>query len=167
MSRFLIHPRLRSGALAVCGLALAAAGTLAVAAPSASSAPTASSAIAQRQANFKDMGKAMKLLKEQISSGSPDKTLTVAAAKTIAAKARLQGGLFPPGSGSSAGVKTDALDELWFKRPVFDGQMAQLVASADKLVGAASSGNADALAAQFTETGKACGACHRQFRADD
>jgi len=153
--------RARFGLIAASGLALAAGGTLAVA------APTAATAIATRQANFKEMGKAMKILKGEIASGTPDKAQTLAAAKTIAANARVQGGLFPPGSGSSAGVKTDALDKLWFQRPVFDNEMKNLVAASDKLVAVAASGNADALAAQFKETGKVCGSCHRQFRADD
>jgi len=152
---------LRTGMLATAGFALAAAGTMALAAPSASSA------IAQRQAGFKDMGRAMKVLKGQVSSGTVDRAAAVAAAKTIAANARTQKTLFPAGSGASSGVKTDALGAVWSDRATFDAQMAKLAAEADKLVSVAGTGNGSALDAQFTATGKVCSACHRQFRADN
>lgn len=160
MTRLFASALFRTGTLAAAGLALAAAGTVALAAPSASSA------IAQRQANFKEMGRAMKTLKDQSAGGTVDRAVAMAAAKTIAVNARTQKTMFPAGSGASSGTKTDALPAVWSDRAGFDAQMTRLAAEADKLMTAAQSGNASALNAQFRETGKVCAACHRQFRAD-
>ncbi len=146
--------------VAAAGLALAAAARVAL------PAPAASTAIAQRQANFKEMGRAMKTLKDQSTGGTIDRSAAVAAAKTIAVNARTQKTMFPAGSGPSSGVKTDALPAVWSDRADFDAQMSRLAAEADRLMAAAQSGNASALNAQFRETGKVCAACHRQFRAD-
>lgn len=146
-----------AGAIAIA--ALAAGATLATAAPSASET------IAARQANFKKMGKAMKELKDGMSSGA-DKAVLVAAAKTLADTGREQAKMFPAGTGPSAGVKTDALPVIWTDRATFDADMNKMIGETAKLVTVAGSGDTSALAAQFKATGMSCGACHRQFRAD-
>lgn len=150
--------------LAVLGMSaavVAVTGTMAVA------ASPAATAVTTRQANFKKMGGAMKVLKDQLASGSIDKAQAIAAAKTLAATGRAQAGLFPNGSGASAGVKTDALPAIWTNRATFDGQMKAYIAQADKLVAAAGTGNAAAIGAQFKAVGGTCGSCHKQFRADN
>lgn len=151
-------PRFRTLAAA---LALIAAGgaTLAIAASPADT-------IAARQANFKKMGGAMKVIKDELAGGA-DKAKMAGAAKTIATMARAQGALFPKGTGPGAGVKTDALPAIWAQRVTFDGHAKKLIAEADKLIGVAGSGNTAAVAAQFKAVGGVCGACHKQFRADD
>ena len=140
--------------------ALLGGGTLAIA------APPAGAAIAARQANFKKMGAAMKVLKDELG-GSADKAKMAGAAKTLAAMARAQIPLFPAGSGAAAGVKTDALPAIWTQRGPFDASAKKLIADADKLVAATASGNVAAIGAQFKQVGGTCGGCHRQFRADD
>ncbi|MCT2398960.1 c-type cytochrome [Novosphingobium mangrovi (ex Huang et al. 2023)] len=152
-------------------LALAAVGVLGLAALAggatlATAASSASTAITARQANFKKMGGAMKTLKDELSGGA-DKAKMIAAAKTIAAAGRKQGDLFPAGTGPSSGAKTDALAAIWSDRATFDAGMKKMIAEADKLAAVAGSGDASAIRAQFTATGKSCGACHRQFRADN
>lgn len=145
---------------AVLALVLAATGaSLAVAASPADT-------IAARQANFKKMGGAMKVIKDELAGGA-DKAKMVGAAKTIAAVARAQGPLFPKGTGPGAGVKTDALPAIWTDRATFDGHAKKLIAEADKLVAVAGSGNAAAVGAQFKAVGGTCGGCHKAFRADD
>jgi cytochrome c556 len=150
--------------LAVLGLSatlVAVTGTMAVA------ASPAATAVTTRQANFKKMGGAMKVLKDQLASGTINKAAAVAAARTLAATGRAQGALFPNGSGASSGVKTDALPAVWSNRTTFDGQMKAFVAQADKLVLVAQTGNADAIGAQFKAVGGTCASCHKQFRADN
>ncbi|MEE4453308.1 cytochrome c [Novosphingobium resinovorum] len=149
---------------AILGMSAAA---VAVSATMAIAASPAQTAITTRQANFKKMGGAMKVLKDQLASGTIDKAAAVAAAKTLAATGRAQGPLFPSGSGASAGIKTDALPAVWSNRAAFDGAMKAYIAQADKLVAAAGTGNAAAIGAQFKAVGGTCGACHKQFRADD
>lgn len=150
--------------LAVLGMSAA---LVAVTSTIAVAASPAATAISTRQANFKKMGGAMKVLKDQLASGTIDKPAAVAAAKTLAATGRAQGALFPNGSGASSGVKTDALPAVWSNRTVFDGQMKAFIAQADKLVLAANTGNAGAIGAQFKAVGGTCGSCHKQFRADN
>lgn len=130
------------------------------------SAASPADTISARQANFKKMGGAMKVLKEELAGGA-DKAKMAAAARTIAATARLQQGLFPAGTGPASGAKTDALPAIWAQRPAFDAAAAKLVAEADKLSGLAGSGNTAAVLAQFKAVGGSCAACHRQFRADE
>ena len=143
--------------------ALATVGSLA-AAPL--TAPSPQDAITQRQTGFKKMGGAMKALNDQLKGDAPAKAIMLPAAQTIAATARVQGGLFPAGSGASAGIKTDALPGIWTDRATFDGQMTKLVAESAKLVTAVNGGDATAIRAQFKVVGATCGGCHRQFRAD-
>ncbi|MHA6765900.1 c-type cytochrome [Sphingobium ummariense] len=118
---------------------------------------------ATRQASFKKMGAAMKVMKEQLAGGSPARPTMLAAAQTVAATARQQGALFPAGSGAG----TDALPAIWTQKATFDAQMAKLVAESGKLVTIVNGGNADAIGAQFKVVGGTCAACHKQFRADN
>lgn len=118
---------------------------------------------ATRQASFKKMGAAMKVMKEQIAGGSPTKPAMLAAAQTVATTAKQQGALFPAGSGAG----TDALPAIWTQRATFDAQMAKLVAESAKLVTAVNGGNVDAIGAQFKVVGGTCAGCHKQFRADN
>ncbi|MFY9350259.1 MAG: cytochrome c [Sphingobium sp.] len=118
---------------------------------------------ATRQASFKKMGAAMKVMKEQLAGGSPAKPAMLAAAQTVAATARQQGALFPAGSGAG----TDALPTIWTQKATFDAQMAKLVAESGKLVTVVNGGNVDAIGAQFKVVGGTCAGCHKQFRADN
>jgi len=124
------------------------------------------SAITVRQAGFKKMGAAMKALNEQLKSGAPAKGPVAAYAQTIAATAREQGRLFPAGSGPTAGIKTDALANIWTDRATFDAQMTKLVAETGKLAAVTGGNDMDAIRAQAKTTGAVCAGCHRQFRAD-
>lgn len=118
---------------------------------------------ATRQASFKKMGAAMKVMKEQLAGGSPARPAMLAAAQTVAATARQQGALFPAGSGAG----TDALPAIWTQKASFDAQMAKLVAESGKLVAVVNGGNVDAVSAQFKVVGGTCAGCHKQFRADN
>lgn len=128
--------------------------------------PSAQAFIAARQAGFKKMGAAMKALNDQLKGDAPPKAMMLTEAQTILAAAREQGKLFPAGSGISAGVKTDALPNIWSDRATFDGQMSKLVGETNKLVATTSGGDITAIRAQAKATGAVCGGCHRQFRAD-
>lgn len=156
--------RSKTFSLTILGMAAALA---AVTSTIAIAAPPVATTIATRQANFKKMGGAMKVLKDQLASGTISKPQALAAAKTIAAIARQQGALFPAGSGASSGVKTEVLPAVWTNRTAFDAQWKPFIAQADKLVAAAGTGDVATLGAQFKAVGGSCGGCHKQFRADD
>lgn len=121
--------------------------------------------VATRHANFKKMGAAMKVLKDELS-GSADKAKMLAAARTLAATGRQQVNLFPA-STAPGKVKTHALPAIWSDRATFDGDMKKMIAEADKLVAVAGSGNTAAVGDQFKAVGATCGACHRKFREED
>lgn len=71
--------------------------------------------------------------------------------------------LFPPGS--DKGDNTKALPAIWTNRAGFDKAADNFIAAADKLEAEAKTGNVADFAAQAKEVGKACGACHHDFRA--
>jgi cytochrome c556 len=148
--------------LAPAVVALALAGSV-VAAPAPLSPQNA---ITVRQAGFKKMGAAMKALNEQLKSSAPAKGPIATYAQTIATTAREQGRLFPAGSGPTAGIKTDALANIWTDRGTFDAQMTKLVAESGKLAAVTNGNDMDAIRAQAKTTGAVCAGCHRQFRAD-
>lgn len=151
----------------VATLATAAAALTMAGSGTAAPAPLSpQSAITVRQAGFKKMGAAMKALNEQLKSGAPAKGPVAAYAQTIAATAREQGRLFPAGSGPTAGIKTDALANIWTDRATFDAQMTKLVAESGKLAAVTGGNDMDAIRAQAKATGAICAGCHRQFRAD-
>jgi cytochrome c556 len=143
-------------------LALAAA-TLA----DAAATPSVTATVLGRQANFKKMGKSMKILSDQLKSSAPSQPAMLGAAQVIASNASRQGRMFPAGTGPSSGVKTDALPVIWTDKADFDAKMGQLVTESAKLVAVAKTGDAAAIGAQMKATGAACGACHRKFRAED
>lgn len=146
--------------LALALVALVPAG-LAVAA-----APSIQTAIAQRQAGFKAMGAAMKVIGDQLKTDAPSKAAMARAAQTISTNARAQARLFPAGSGPGAGFRMAALASIWTDRATFDAQMARLVVESGQLVTTVNGGDATAIRAQLRATGGTCSACHRQFRAE-
>ena len=149
-------------AIATAMAALSMAGSLA-----AAPAPSPQDIVATRQAGFKKMGAAMKALNEQLKGNAPAKNVIVAAAQTIAPTAREQAKLFPAGSGPAAGIKTDALPNIWTDRGTFDAQMNKLLVESARLVTVTNGGDMNAIRAQAKATGAVCAGCHRQFRADN
>jgi cytochrome c556 len=136
-------------------------------APVMAAAPAPQDIINARMAGMKKMGGAMKAIGEQLKTGAPDKAIVTAAAQTITATAKGQGKLFPANTKPAAGLKTGALPAIWTDRKTFDADMAKLVAESTKLSAVAGTGNAATIGAQMKAVGATCGACHRQFRAED
>ncbi|WP_414714418.1 c-type cytochrome [Sphingobium sp.] len=134
----------------------------------ASGSPTRldpAAAISARQASFKRIGTAFKSVTDQLKTDSPDRSIMVNSAQTMAASARELAGLFPVGSGSVAGPSTKALPEIWTQRSQFDARLTLLVAEAGRLASAASGVNVNQTRAQARILGAVCSECHRQFRA--
>lgn len=157
------------GKFAVARIALAGAlGLAGVGAWSAAPAATPrQAAIVARQANFKAMGAAIKAIMDQLKTDAPDRTALTANARTIAALAPRQLGLFPRGSGPEAGVKTGALPAIWRDAAGFNALGRGLVTESNKLAGMAATADVTALKAQVIAVGGQCAGCHRRFRAKD
>ena len=72
--------------------------------------------------------------------------------------------LFPAGTGADK-MKTRAKPEIWQDWKKFEALAKKLNAETAKLVKIANGGDKKAAAAQFKAVGKACGGCHKLFRA--
>jgi len=134
-----------------------------IAAHAASPADT----IAARQANFKQMGKGFKAIRDQLKAPSPSLDTIKASALAIDQAASKVDGYFPQGSGPQPGVKTAALPAIWEKNAEFKADTAKLVKATAALRAAAGSGNGAAVAAQAAALGATCKECHQTFRARD
>lgn len=80
----------------------------------------------------------------------------------LAAIAPMAAEVFPAGSDFVAGTK--AKPEIWSKPDDFKAKMAAFQTAAAKLADAAKSGNLDAVKAAVPDVGKACKACHDDYR---
>jgi len=130
-------------------------------------AATPAEIVAARQANFKQMGKGMKAISEQIKSPTPSFDAIKVGAAAIDESAAKVDGYFPQGSGLEAGLKTGALPAIWEKNAEFKGDADKLVKAASAIRMAAASGNIDQVKAQFMALGGSCKECHQTFRAHD
>lgn len=145
---------------------LASALTIAVAAGAwVASANTPADVIKSRIDYMKDIGANFKAIGDAAKAGNVDKADATARATKINELAQKVGAWFPPGTGPDSGVKTRALPEIWTKPAEFTAAVDKFKAETAKLVAAAQTGNAQAIAAQHAETGKSCGGCHNPFRA--
>lgn len=150
----------------LAALATTCAGALLVSPAPAAAPPSAKEAIAARQAGFKKMGAAIKVIKAELGKGTPSKKTLADNAQIVATTLGKQGALFPAGSGPDSGVSTDALAGVWSDRATFDALLGKSLAEAKTLQAAIDSGSVSASRDQFKATGQSCAACHRKFRAD-
>jgi cytochrome c556 len=68
------------------------------------------------------------------------------------------------GEGTDKGGNTKAKPEIWKEADKFQAAAKDMQAQVVKLDAAARSGNLDAIKAAFGDTGKACKACHDNYR---
>ena len=68
------------------------------------------------------------------------------------------------GEGTDKGGNTKAKPEIWKEMDKFQAAAKEMQAQMAKLDAAAKSGNLDAIKVAFGETGKACKACHDNYR---
>ena len=68
------------------------------------------------------------------------------------------------GEGTDKGGNTKAKPQIWKDMDKFQAAAKEMQAQVVKLDAAAKSGNLDAIKVAFGETGKACKACHDDFR---
>lgn len=121
--------------------------------------------IKQRQELMKANGAAAATLAKMMKGEQPySQDAAHQAAVTINNNSKQIPTLFPPGSGSEAGVKTGALPAIWQNKADFEAKAKQLEEESAKMVAA----NDEAgVKAQFGNVGKACGGCHQNYRAKE
>jgi cytochrome c556 len=128
---------------------------------------TGAEAVKDRQAHYKEMGKAMKAIVEQLKSGAPDAAVIKVQTAVIDRNAKLIPTWFPAGSGPETGVKMEALPIIWTDKADFSAKTHNFQMAAAKLNAVAQAGDAAAFPAAFKATGEACKACHEKFREKD
>lgn len=154
---------MRKAAILVAGFGLggAAYGRLMAAAPDPSALQKVVDA---RVAHYKEIGKANKAIRDELSKSEPSLTTVQAHARVIEALARQIPTWFPRGTGQQAGVKSEALPVIWEQMPTFKRRAADLGSAAHQTAGAAATGNLDATKEAAATIGNACKACHETFR---
>ncbi len=118
--------------------------------------------IASRQAGFDLVQGVVAGMKAAVEAGQPVKPLT-AGAKGLVAWAKVIPSMFP--AGTESGHETKAKPEIWSDAAGFTKAAAALQDAAEKLATLANADDKAGFAEQFEATGKACGACHRAYRA--
>ena len=122
------------------------------------------SAIKTRQEFYKEMGKAMKGLSEDLKSGTPSLDELKKYAAVIDGKSGKIPALFPAGTGAEAGFKTGAKPEIWAKWDEFQRDAGAFDGAAHALNAAAQSGDIATVGKAAQAVGEACKTCHETFR---
>jgi cytochrome c556 len=134
----------------------------------AAAGPAETAQIKPRQDKLRDMGGALKAINDEIKKGRLDWDNTILPnVQTIKERSGYLLKWFPKGSGPESGVKTYALPAIWQKNDDFMKLGQALQAETLKLDQVAATKNADGLKAQVLATGKACKACHDNYRSPD
>lgn len=151
---------LASLALATCVLATAGHAT----------AQSAEDMIKYRQSGYTFMAWNMGKIKAQVIDGAVEfnQAQVAAAANVIAAIANSgMGALYAPGTDQGTGWAPTRLKSNFFSEGDKVREIAvNFVQQANKLQEVAAAGDKAAIATQFGEVGKACKACHDNYRAE-
>lgn len=153
---------------ALCRVAGVVCVALGLTALEAAGGPAEVAQIKPRQDKLRDMGGALKAITDELKKPKVDwDNVIIPNTQTIKDRSAYLLNWFPKGSGPEAGVKTYALPAIWQKQDDFTklGKAAQ--AEAIKLDQVGNSKNLDALKAEAVTMGKACKACHDDYRSKD
>jgi cytochrome c556 len=123
--------------------------------------------IAARQANYKQIGKAMKGIGDELKKAEPGVPVIQANAKTIVGVAPHVLKWFPKGTGPEAGVKTAALPVIWEKWPEFKIAAVKMLTASKALDAAAATGDLAKIKPAVGALGGTCKGCHETFKAKD
>jgi cytochrome c556 len=123
--------------------------------------------IRMRQANYKQMGAAMKGINEQLRAESPALPAIRAGSRTILGHAPQVLRWFPRGTGPEAGVRTRARPEIWTDHAGFRRAGAGLLVAARNFDAAARGRDVAAIRAAASQLARACSNCHDDYRAPE
>ena len=147
-------------------LALATLGALAGASAALAQGSAAEQkAVEQRQALLKELDKAFKPIGEIVKKKAPyDATVVQESAAKLATLAPKIPDAFALDTHAATGIKTKARDNIWTNLPDFKAKAEGLVTAIDSLAAAGKSGDEKALRPAFVTVGKACSACHDNYK---
>ena len=124
------------------------------------------SIIDERQAGFKDMGAAMKTLRDELKGDEPSTETMTAAAEQMAALAAKIPAWFPAGSGPESGLDTDARDYIWTNKERFDRITDEVISATKAIVPLTTGADLSALKKQLLVVRDSCSSCHDSYRVD-
>jgi cytochrome c556 len=156
-----------AGELADAGNASAAAPTTNAVTNAAAPATNPAEVIKAREAHYKEIGKAMKGIGDELKKSAPDVKVIQANAATIDRLAPQVPGWFPAGTGPESGVKTEARAEIWSKPQDFSAAAANFATAAKQFNATAQTGDLAAIGAAMKQLGGSCKGCHDKFRNED
>lgn len=131
-------------------------------------APAVKDLIKSRQDKLRDMGGALKAIDDELKKRNVDwDNIILPNTETLQSRSSFLLNWFPKGSGPESGVKTYALPAVWQKGDDFIRLGKAMQAETAKLAQVAAGKDAAALKAQVFATGKACKACHDNYRSPD
>ncbi len=130
-------------------------------------AATPAEKVAVREANYKQVGKAMKGIGDELKKAEPSVPLIQTNAKIIVGLAPHVLKWFPKGSGPEAGVKTGALPVIWEKWPEFKIAAVKMLTASKALDAAAATGDLGQIKPAVGALGGTCRGCHEMFRAKE
>jgi len=126
-------------------------------------------AVESRQGNYREIGAAMKGIKDQLRSANPLVMMVQRYAEQLKTDGadQLRETWFPPGTALGQGLDTAAKPDIWLHPSEFNARRAAFAREAAALAQVAGSGNIDAIRAQQTKLGAVCQSCHDAFRAEE
>lgn len=145
-----------AGCLALCTLG----------ATSALAADEAANVIKYRQNVMKTIGGNIGAI-VGVVKGEVSYTGNVAAhARGINEMSKLITGAFPKGTDNKMASDTRALPTIWEDWPKFEAAAKALESASANMIQIAEAGDPSAFGGALQEVGKACGGCHKPFRAE-
>ena len=154
-------------AVLLAGAALAAASVGAASVGAATPAMNAADSVNARQTHYKEIGRSFKAIRDELGKPAVDKAVVVKSADTLALYAPQINGWFPKGSGSAAGLKTAAREEIWADPKGFLEQSAQFEERTKKFQSIAHNGDVAEMKTFAPQLGASCKSCHDRFRVKD
>ena len=148
-------------------LAIAAVAGLVTIAAAQTPARTPAELIHNRQASYKQIQTAFRVLFQQNQASEPSIAEIRPHAATLARLAPQVNGWFPPGTGPETGVRTRAKAELWANGQDFLARAAAFVVAARQVDAAARAGDVAAYRAAFPGLRQACADCHERYRGPE
>jgi cytochrome c556 len=119
----------------------------------------------ERHEGMEDIGNKNKILRRQLTSGSPNLGAVRAAAATIARHSSEASHWFPAGTGPELG-KTGARPEIWQRPQDFAAKLRNFQVAAQALNAAARAGDINAIRGRYAALGGTCKACHDSYRSE-
>jgi cytochrome c556 len=150
--------------LALLGAVLSVLGVTQLHAQSPSGALTPDQTIAIRQALMDLQQGSAAALKAAVENKADVKPLS-ATVKGLVSSSKIIPALFPVGT--EKGHDTKALAAVWSNPADFAKDANNLTEAAEKLAALADANDTAGFATQFVAVGRACGGCHREFKAKD